>query len=49
MTNKIVIGPFNQGLRKDHSAFVIDNDSFPVLRNAYQWRGRIKKKEAPHY
>src|SRR6266478_5445087 len=23
---------------------VIDNDSFPTLINAYQWRGRVKRK-----
>jgi len=44
MGEKIVIGPINQGLRNDRTAFVIDNDSFPVLLNAYQWRGRVKRK-----
>lgn len=41
---KVVVGPFNRGLRNDRTPFVIDNDSFPVLINAYQWRGRIKRK-----
>lgn len=41
---KIVIGPINRGLRNDRTAFVIDNDSFPTLLNAYQWRGRVKRK-----
>lgn len=44
MGEKIVIGPINQGLRNDRTPFVIDNDSFPVLMNAYQWRGRVKRK-----
>ena len=44
MGEKIVIGPINKGLRTDRTAFVIDNDSFPTLINAYQWRGRIKRK-----
>ena len=44
MGEKIVIGPINQGLRNDRTAFVIDNDSFPMLFNAYQWRGRVKRK-----
>lgn len=44
MGEKIVIGPINHGLRNDRTAFVIDNDSFPTLINAYQWRGRIKRK-----
>lgn len=44
MSEKIVIGPINRGLRNDREPFVIDNDSFPVLINAYQWRGRVKRK-----
>lgn len=44
MGQKIVIGPINKGMRNDVTPFNIDNDSFPVLRNAYQWRGRIKRK-----
>lgn len=44
MGEKIVVGPINRGLRNDRTAFVIDNDSFPVLLNAYQWRGRIRRK-----
>lgn len=34
----------NKGLRNDTTAFNIDNEAFPVLINAYQWRGRIKRK-----
>ncbi len=44
MGEKLVIGPLNRGLRTDREAFVIDNDSFPTLVNAYQWRGRVKRK-----
>lgn len=44
MGEKIVVGPINRGLRNDRKPFVIDNDSFPNLINAYQWRGRIKRK-----
>lgn len=45
MGEKLVIGvPIDKGLRTDRTAFVIDNDSFPVLVNAYQWRGRVKRK-----
>lgn len=43
MGEKIVVGP-NKGLKTDVTAFNIDNDSFPTLINAYQWRGRIKRK-----
>jgi hypothetical protein len=44
MGEKLVIGPINRGLRTDRLPFVIDNDSFPTLTNAYQWRGRVKRK-----
>lgn len=44
MGEKLIIGPINHGLRNDRTAFVIDNDSFPTLINAYQWRGRVKRK-----
>ncbi len=44
MGEKIVIGPINKGLSQYYKPFYIDNDSFPVLINSYQWRGRIKRK-----
>lgn len=44
MSTKIVVGPINKGLRTGVTAFNIDNDSFPILVNAYQWRGRVKRK-----
>jgi len=44
MVEKIVVGPINKGLKNDRTAFNIDNDSFPTLINAYQWRGRVKRK-----
>jgi hypothetical protein len=44
MTSKIVVGPINKGLKNDRLPFNIDNDSFPTLINAYQWRGRVKRK-----
>ncbi len=44
MPQKLVVGPFNRGLRNDVTAFNVDNESFPRLINAYQWRGRVKRK-----
>ena len=44
MGEKLVVGPINKALRTDRLPFVIDNDSFPTLINAYQWRGRVKRK-----
>ena len=44
MGEKLIVGPVSKGLRTDQLPFNIDNDYFPVLINAYQWRGRIKRK-----
>lgn len=44
MGQKLVVGPLPRGLRNDVMPFNIDNDSFPVLTNAYQWRARVKRK-----
>ncbi len=45
MGQKIVVGvPFDKGLRNDVTPFNVDNNSFPNLVNAYQFRGRIKRK-----
>lgn len=44
MGEKLVVGPVSKGLKTNVLPFNIDNDSFPSLINAYQWRGRIKRK-----
>lgn len=44
MAETLVVGPIDKGLRTDRLPFNIDNNSFPVLINAYQWRGRVKRK-----
>jgi hypothetical protein len=49
MGDKIIVGPFTRGLRNDVTAFNIDNESFPTLKNAYQWRGRIKRKRGTSF
>jgi hypothetical protein len=49
MGQKLVIGPIDKGLRTDRTAFVIDNDNFPTLINAYQWRGRVKRKRGTQF
>lgn len=41
---KVVVGPLTGGLRNDVKPFNIDNDSFPVLINAFQQRDRVKRK-----
>lgn len=49
MGEKVIVGPVNRGLRNDRTPFVIDNDSFPTLLNAYQWRGRVKRKRGTSF
>ncbi len=49
MSQKLVVGPINKGLKNDVLPFNVDNDSFPVLINAYQWRGRIKRKRGTQF
>lgn len=44
MSEKIIVGQVDRGLRTDRLPYSIDNDSFPTLINAYQWRGRVKRK-----
>ncbi len=44
MADKLVVGPIDKGLKTNVTPFNIDNDSFPILINAYQWRGRVKRK-----
>lgn len=47
--DKLTIGPVNRGLTTNKEAFNIDNDAFPTLVNAYQWRGRIKRKRGTEF
>lgn len=44
MGQKLIVGPIKKGLRTDVTPFNIDNDAFPALINAYQWRSRVKRK-----
>ncbi len=41
---KLVVGPIPGGLSTSVLPFNVDNGSFPVLINAYQWRLRVKRK-----
>lgn len=43
-SNKFMIGPVGEGLTKDIKPWATPNDSFEVLQNAYQFRGRIIRK-----
>jgi hypothetical protein len=44
--DRFYIGPYdaNSGLEKDLKPFMIPDDAFAQLNNAYCWRGRIRKR-----
>lgn len=44
MGEKLTILPVDRGLKTDVIPFNLDNDNFPQLINAFQWRGRAKRK-----
>lgn len=44
MPDQLLIGNNFQGQKTYLPPFKIDNDAFPLLYNAYSWRGRIKRK-----
>ncbi len=49
MTTKLIVGPIDKGVTTNRLAFNIDNDAFPTLQNAYQWRGRVKRKRGDQF
>jgi hypothetical protein len=42
--SNLVIANFNTGFETDKAPFLINNDAFPEINNAYIWRDRVKKK-----
>jgi hypothetical protein len=44
MTSSLVISNFKTGYETDREPFIINNDAFPILNNAYQWRGKLLRK-----
>lgn len=44
MSNQLVISGINTGLQTNVEPFLINNDSFPILNNAYVWRKRVLRK-----
>jgi hypothetical protein len=49
MGEKLIVGPISKGIKSNLKPFAIDNDSFPVLENAYQWRGSVKRKRGTRF
>jgi hypothetical protein len=42
--SNLVISSISTGLETDEEPFLLDNDAFPRLRNAYVWRKRILRR-----
>lgn len=42
--DRFLIAPFNSGLQQDLKSWMLPEDAFSVLNNAYVWRGRIRKR-----
>ena len=42
---KLFIGPYETGVQRNVEPFMLPNEAFPTLTDAYVWRGRVKKKE----
>lgn len=49
MGEKLIVAEPSSGLKNNRIPPFIDNDSFPMLINAYQWRGRVKRKRGTTY
>jgi len=43
---KLFIGPYESGLQRNVESWLLPNEAFTTLEDAYVWRGRVKKKEA---
>lgn len=43
-----LIAPFNSGLIQYYVPYLIGNDAFTTLDNAYSWRGTVKKREGSY-
>jgi len=44
MADRFFIGPFQSGLVRNSRPFMIPEDAFSTLRNAYVWRDRVRKR-----
>lgn len=40
----LLIGPYSLGVHKDMKPFMIPDEAFPELENAFVWRGRVERK-----
>lgn len=42
--SRLIISNMATGFETDREPFLLSNDAFPVLQNAFIWRGRLQKK-----
>ena len=47
--DKFFIGPLQSGLQSDLKAWLIADDAYATLNNAYVWRGRVRKRFGSKY
>lgn len=47
-TDRFLIAPFQTGLQTDLKPWIITDDAFSTLRNAYVFRGRVRKRFGAH-
>ncbi len=43
-TQRFLIAPYETGLQKDVKPWLLPEDGFSLLQNAYVWRGRVRKR-----
>lgn len=44
-----LIGPFETGLQNNEEPWLLPEDAFQFLENAYVWRGRVRKRFGSYY
>ncbi len=44
MVEKFLIANYETGLETDKEPWILPNDAFPILRNMYVWRGRVRRQ-----
>lgn len=44
MADRFFIGPYNSGLVRDKKPFLLPNEAFSTLKNAYVFRDRVRKR-----
>lgn len=48
-TDRFLIAPLNEGLQQNLKPWLISEQAFATLRNAFNWRGRVRKRWGAQY